>query len=57
MHESTVDSRPQERSLCDVDGGGVVLEDVREDVVPRREVLIVMFSLMCVGPRIFPSFL
>ena len=38
VHESTVGSRPLERSVCDVGGGGVVLEDVREDVAPRRDV-------------------
>ena len=26
------------RSVCHVGGGGVVLEDAREDVTPRRDV-------------------
>ena len=38
VHESSVDSRSLERSVCDVGGGGVVLEEVREDVAPRRDV-------------------
>ena len=38
VHEITVDGRPLERSVCHVGGDGVVLEDVREDVTPRRDV-------------------
>ena len=38
VHESGVDSRPPERSGCDVDT--VVCENLSGDVAPRREFLI-----------------
>ena len=39
MHESAIDIRPPERSVCDVDGVLGVRINVSGDVAPRREVL------------------
>ena len=40
VNESGVDSRPPERSVCDVDA--VVCENLSGDVAPRRELLTVV---------------